>query len=262
MIEVSFGGSRSAAITNAYQYDTGQRLRLSGLPSPEELAEEDDFLSGDVVTVQAQFGYAGDSQTDPRLAEWDEDRYAWMVNIPDAYLTRHEAVHVYVYVSYGSDENGTRNKTCYDGVFTPISRPAPNTTVTDDQLDAWEDMEIEVDLALTSAQTAIANAQTMADNADEAADEAAQASTEALEAAQEAVDAADRLAAIGTQWGGLTVRTAALAAGSSATATLEGDVLTIGSPAGAKGAKGDTGDTGPSDITLAFANGVLTITPK
>ena len=40
MIEASFDAQgRSAAAAGAYQYDTGQRVRLHGLPSPEELAQ-------------------------------------------------------------------------------------------------------------------------------------------------------------------------------------------------------------------------------
>lgn len=77
MIDASFDRhSRSAAVSGIYQYDTGQRMRLRGLPSPEELLERDTMLSGDAVTVQAQFGYEGDSQTEPRLAAWDDDLYA------------------------------------------------------------------------------------------------------------------------------------------------------------------------------------------
>lgn len=70
MIEASFEQAthKSAAIGGIYQYDTGQRLRMHGLPTPEELAEMDDFLVGDAVTVQAQYGYIGDSQTETRLA--------------------------------------------------------------------------------------------------------------------------------------------------------------------------------------------------
>ena len=65
MIHASFDDKshKSAAIAGIYQYDTGQRLKMHGLPSPKELAERDDFLSGDAVTVQAQYGFVGDSQT-------------------------------------------------------------------------------------------------------------------------------------------------------------------------------------------------------
>ena len=53
MIEASFeqGRGRSAAVSGAYQYDTGQRLRLRGLPSPSELLERDALLSGEAATV-------------------------------------------------------------------------------------------------------------------------------------------------------------------------------------------------------------------
>ena len=67
---------------------------------------------------------------------------------------------------------------------------------------------------------------------------------------------------MGETLGGITVQTETLAAGSAATATLSGNVLTLGIPRGADGPKGETGDTGPADITLSFSDGVLTITPK
>lgn len=37
MIEASFGAERGscAAVSGAYQYDTGQRLLMRGLPSPQ-----------------------------------------------------------------------------------------------------------------------------------------------------------------------------------------------------------------------------------
>ena len=46
MIEASFeqGRGRSAAVSGAYQYDTGQRLRMYGLPGPDELAQRDELL--------------------------------------------------------------------------------------------------------------------------------------------------------------------------------------------------------------------------
>lgn len=263
MIDASFDRhSRSAAVSGAYQYDTGQRMRLRGLPSPEELLEKDALLSGDAVTVQAQFAYEGDSQTEPRLAAWDEDLQSWLVGIPDAYLTRSETVRVFVEVYYGADENGGRTKTMYEGVFRPISRPASNDTATDDQLSAWETLAAEVDLVLSTAGPAQQNAVSQAESAISAANTAQASADNAREAAREAQDAEDALAAMGRTLGGMTVRTTSLAAGSSATAALSGNVLTLGIPKGATGAKGDTGNTGPADITLSFSGGVLTITPK
>lgn len=263
MIDASFDRhSRSAAVSGIYQYDTGQRMRLRGLPSPEELLEKDVLLSGEEVTVQAQFAYEGDSQTEPRLAAWDEDMQAWLVDIPDAYLTRSETVRVFVEVYYGADENGARTKTMYEGVFKPISRPASNDTATDDQLEAWETLAAEVDLVLSTAGPAEQNAVSQAESAISAGDAAQTAAAHAREAAQEAQDAEDALAALGRALGGMTVRTQTLAAGSAATAELSGNVLTLGIPRGADGAKGETGDTGPADITLSFSGGVLTITPK
>ena len=100
MIEANFElrTHKSAAIAGIYQYDTGQRLRMRGLPTPDELAEMDDFLTGDVATVQAQYGYAGDSQTETRIASYDGETGCWTADIPDVYLTRSSAVKVFVYV--------------------------------------------------------------------------------------------------------------------------------------------------------------------
>lgn len=254
--------SRSAAVSGAYQYDTGQRLRLRGLPSPDEMLEKDALLSGGAVTVQAQFAYEGDSQTEPRLAAWDEDLYAWLVDIPDAYLTRSEIVRVFVEVYYGADENGARTKTMYEGVFKPISRPASLGTATDDQLSAWETLAAEVDLVLSTASPAQQNAVSQAESAISAANTAQASADNAREAAQNTNAAKSALSAMAKTLGGMTVRTTSLAAGSSATAALSGNVLTLGIPKGATGAKGDTGNTGPADITLSFSGGVLTITPK
>ena len=263
MIDASFDRhSRSAAVSGIYQYDTGQRMRLRGLPSPEELLERDTMLSGDAVTVQAQFAYEGDSQTEPRLAAWDDDLQAWLVDIPDAYLTRSETVRVYVEVYYGADENGGRTKTMYEGVFRPISRPASNDTATDDQLAAWETLSAEVDLVLSTSGPAQQNAVIQAESAISAANTAQASAYNAREAAQNTNAAKSALSAMAQALGGMTVQTETLAAGSAATATLSGNVLTLGIPRGADGAKGETGDTGPADITLSFSGGVLTITPK
>ena len=263
MIDASFDrNSRSAAVSGVYQYDTGQRLRLRGLPSPDEMLERDTMLSGDAVTVQAQFAYEGDSQTEPRLAAWDDDLQAWLVDIPDAYLTRSETVRVFVEVYYGADENGARTKTMYEGVFKPISRPASNDTATEDQLSAWAALAAEVDLVLSTAGPAEQNAVSQAERAISAGDAAQTAADNARESAAGTQAATDALAAMAGTLGGMTVRTVKLEAGSSATAALSGNVLTLGIPKGATGAKGDTGNTGPADITLSFADGILTITPK
>lgn len=263
MIDASFDRhSRSAAVSGIYQYDTGQRMRLRGLPSPEELLEKDALLSGNEVTVQAQFAYEGDSQTEPRLAAWDDELQAWLVDIPDAYLTRSETVRVFVEVYYGADENGGRTKTMYEGVFKPISRPASNDTATDGQLAAWDTLAAEVDLVLSTSGPAQQNAVSQAESAISAANTAQASADNAREAERNTQSATDALAAMAGTLGGMTVRTVTLAAGSTATAALAGNVLTVGVPRGADGAKGETGDTGPADITLSFSGGVLTITPK
>ena len=261
MIEASFDRmSRSAAVSGVYQYDTGQRLRLSGLPSPDELGEADDFLAGDLVAVQAHFGYEGDEQTQMRLAQWDDDRGCWMVGIPDEYLTRIEPVHVFVYVSHGSDEYGdTRARTMYEGVFTPISRPAPNDVVTEDQIGRWATLEAEVDLALAASVTATENAMDAAQETEAAAQEAEEAARMAQDEAKAALEAKDRLDAVDTRWGNMD---ASSGAGSEAGVSLDGTMLSFTLPTGATGAKGDTGDTGPAEFTMTFSDGVLTIKPN
>ena len=125
----------TAAVSGAWQYDTGQRLRLYGLPSPEEWLRQDELLSGSVVTVQVQYAYAGDAQTQMRLAQYDEAERVWVADVPDYYLTRHTPVQVYIYVSYGTSEQAAqgRAKTVYLAQYTPESRSAPEGTVTPEQ---------------------------------------------------------------------------------------------------------------------------------
>lgn len=227
MIEASFDGGRyrEAAVSGAYQYDTGQRIRLYGLPSPDELSQMDDFLSGDVVTVQAQFSFMGDSQTEMRLAEWDETQNVWTANVPDMYMQRCEDVHVYVYVSYGSTEESSRAKTLYEAVFRPIGRPAPGTQVTPDQTNAWDELVAEVNLTLATMNTAIsgANAATARTN---------QAITDAQEATQSAQDAAEQI-------DGMSVEAQTLSHDSEATAsvtdTSTGKHIVFGIPRGKPG---------------------------
>ena len=91
MIEASFepAKSRSAAVSGAYQYDTGQRLRMLGLPSPEEFLEMDELLAEDSeMTVRVQFAFVGDSQTEERSAEYDGT--AW-VKLAATALPNHRA---------------------------------------------------------------------------------------------------------------------------------------------------------------------------
>lgn len=265
MIEASFerGMKRSAAASNAYQYDTGQRLKMHGLPSPEEFACGDEFLSGDMVTMQVHFGLKGDSQTQARLARWDEDSQCWLVMIPDEYLQMTESVYAYIYVSYGLDEEGNgRTKTMYELVFKPISRPAPNNVATSEQWEAWALKKEEVDLAIDALRAAQAGAETARQNAQASAQEASAAAKDAQDAREEAQDKQRRLDGIRSYWENLKVRTIPLKEGENATVSLAAGVLTYGLPSGAAGAKGTPGDTGIADIALSMEDGVLTITPK
>lgn len=250
MLEASFDSARNrgAAVSGAYQYDTGQRIRMHGLPTPDELAEMDDFLSGDVVTVQAQFGGIGDAQSEPRLAQYDEETDAWLAEVPDSCLQSAEPVRVYVYVMYGADETHSRSKTMYTATFTPISRPAPGDTVTPDQKNAWDTLAAEVNLTLSEMNSAISRA-----NA------AATVATDATKSAESALDKADGITAA---WSEATATAQTLAAGSEATVAVETDAsgakqFTFGIP---RGEKGDKGDTGPAGVTFTLSGGTLTIT--
>lgn len=261
MIEANFESKthKSAAIAGIYQYDTGQRLRMRGLPPPDELAEMDDFLTGDVATVQAQYGYAGDSQTETRIASYDEETGCWTADIPDVYLTRSSAVKVFVYVSYGATDGESRAKTCYEGSFTPISRPAPSTQVTPSQGNAWDALVTEINLTLSKINTAISEAN--------AATEGAKTQTEATQKAVQAANAqAQRLA-------DMDIRAQAREYGSGSTAQMADSggklVLTLGIERGKPGAKGDKGDkgdrgdkgdTGPAGVTFSLSGTTLTIT--
>lgn len=265
MIEASFDRNteRSAVVSGAYQYDMGQRLRMHGLPSPEELAARDDFLSGDMATMQVHFGLKGDSQTQARLALWDEESGCWLTMIPDEYLQTAESVYAYIYVSYGLDEAGNgRAKTMYELVFRPISRPAPNNVATDEQWDAWAVKLGEMDLAVDTLQSAQEVALSAAQKAQADAQQTAASAQDALTAADAAQMQWQRLQETQNRWDGMTVRTVSLAAGAQATVSLQGSVLTYGLPRGANGTKGETGETGPADIAFSMNAGVLTITPK
>lgn len=266
MIVASFNKdqNRTAAVSGAYQYDTGQRLVMHGLPSPQELAGRDDLLSGDLVTVQAQFSYAGDSQADMRLAMWNEDRQVWMVDVPDDYLTRHRDVHVYVFCYYGADENGERGETAYEATFRPISRPAPSGTVTEDQLRQWASLKAEIEISMSNVDNAISAADTAAKDAADAAELARKNAEDAEAAAKAANSAGDALADATGRLNSASKANETLAAGSEASAhiDLSGGMgsLIIGSPQGAAGPKGETGDTGPSDIKVEFDTETKTLT--
>lgn len=268
MIEASFESKnhKSAAIGGIYQYDTGQRLRMHGLPSPQELAEMDDFLVGDAVVVQAQYGYAGDSQTETRLARYDEESGCWEADIPDAYLTRSNAVSVFVYVSYGATEEQARAKTCYEGRFTPVSRPAPSTQVTPSQGNAWDALVTEINLTLSKMNTAISEANAATETAGAATEETRQAIADAVAAAGAANTQAEHLSKMEVK-----AETRDYGSGSTAELTDDGEkkVLTLGLERGAQGEKGEKGDkgdkgdrgaTGPAGVTFSLQGTVLYIT--
>ena len=243
MIEASFDPkkTRQASIAGITQYDKGQRLILRGLPTPEEMAEMDEFLSGDTVTVQAQFAFDGDSNAESTLATYNEQEDAWSAYIPDKYLGKSYPVNVYVYIGYGTDGERQRSKTLYEGTFKPKGRPAPSNKVTPDQIDAWDALVAEVNLAISATNTATSNA--------------------------------NAAAAVAGKWGNVTTSVETLPEGSKATFTVTetgtGEHMAVGIPVGAtgkqgpqgpQGIQGPKGDTGPAGVTFSLSGTTLTIT--
>ena len=209
MIEAVFdrGADRSAAASGAYQYDTGQRLRMHGLPTPEELSNADEFLSGGMATMQVHFGLRGDSQTQARLALWDEAAHCWVTAIPDEYLQTAQNVHAYVYVSYGEDEGGNgRAKTMYELVMRPIARPAPNNVASGEQWEAWAVKKAEMELTLGALESAAQNAAAAGENAADAARQTAQAAQQARQMHEEADAQHMRLEQLHARWSGMKKR--------------------------------------------------------
>ena len=253
MIHASFDArnTQTAAISGAAQYDTGQRIRMSGLPSPEELAAADELLSGETVTVQAQYGFEGDEQSEPRLATYDEETGTWLAEVPDVYLTRAQTVNVYVYVMHGSTLDQGRAKTMYRGAFTPQARSAPGTAVTPAQKNAWDALAAEVNLALSEMGTAGSEARAMAQLAAEAAGAAAAAAKDAREAAE----------TLSGAWENASASAVTLEPGSAVTAEIQtaedgAKRFVLGVP---RGEKGEKGDTGPAGVTFRLEGATLYI---
>lgn len=264
MIEAVFDERRSAAVSGAYQYDTGQRIRLYGLPSPEELRSMDELLDGEIVTVQAQYSFVGDSQTEARLALYSEESDAWEAAVPDIFMSRHQDVHLYVYVSYGQTQEQSRAKTCYEAVFRPIARPAPGDAVTPDQINAWDALVQEINLTLAAVNTATSGTNAAAETAQKSAEHAENAKQAADAAAKAAGDAG---AAVTKAWMGAQASAVTLEPGEAATVHLtETDGvkhLVYGIPRGAKGERGEQGpkgDTGPAGVTFTLSGTTLYIT--
>lgn len=184
LIDASFGTkSREATVSGAYQYDVGQRLRLTGLPSEEELKAQDEMLAEDsVIAVAVQFAFKGDDRTEERSAFWSDEEQAWTVEIPDVYLQRSADVLMYVVVSHGATDKASRAKTFYEAVFRPISRPAPGTSVSPAVKDDWAALRQEVTAAIRDADNAV----TGENGANSAASKARDAAAAANEAARKA----------------------------------------------------------------------------
>lgn len=265
MIKASFGrNTRAASIAGAYQYDTGQRLLMHGLPGPDEFSAEDDFLSGDLAVVQAHFSRPGDSQSEMRLAIWDAQRRAWVAAVPDEYLTASEEIRVHVYVSHGAQDELTRGRTAYEGVFTPIARPAPFGVTTPEQEAEWKEKVIEIDMALAAGEKAEQSAAAAVADAQRAAQEAQGPAQDAARAAQQTDDQTKALAAQGRSWQRAAFTVTPLAPGARATVSVTQEDgaphFAFGIPRGADGAPGETGEAGPSDVDFVMDGTTLVIT--
>lgn len=283
MIEASFDAvrSRKAAVSRIYQYDTGQKLRLHGLPSQGELTDMDELLYDPslpegsrpvVASALVQYGYEWSERSEDYAAIPQEDG-TWVVDLPDEYLSRADPVHMYVYVYHGEINIGTeededyliRGRTIYEGVFTPIARPAPSNTATPEQLERWEALTSpggDVYEALAAVEAANENAQEQAAAALAAAamldPENADVTLRPIPAAQAAQENAEeayellRVTAGGWERLQVTVTTLAPGADPTAAVTTEGTRrrITLGVPKGETGDKGPTGARGPKDITI------------
>ena len=267
MIQASFGRTtRAASIAGAYQYDTGQRLAMHGLPAPEAFSAEDDFLSGDLAVVEVHFSRAGDSQAEMRLGIWDADRQIWLAAVPDEYLTASEEIQVHVYVSHGTLDEQTRARTAYEGVFTPIARPAPLGVSTPEQEAEWAAKAGEIELALAACANAQKNALSGVESTNLAALRAQKPAENAEAAAQAAKTQTQLLETEGLIWQRATFTVSDLAPGSGATVSLTRVGSTphfeFGIPRGANGTPGMQGEDGPTDVEFVMDGTTLIITTK
>lgn len=194
MIEASFAPRtyRMSAVSGAYQYDVGQRLRMHGLPSKSDLEEMDDLLTEEsVVSVEVQYSYIDEAKTESRMAIWDNEEEVWVADIPDHYLSIAEPVHLYITVSYGSiQDGGSRIKTLYDGAFTPIARPAPDDAVTEETKNEWAALKSEVRAAIDNADAKAASASNAAAEAGRLIERIDTIVIPAMDSAKEATEAA------------------------------------------------------------------------
>lgn len=275
MIDAHFDPTRSrgAAISGVYQFDTGQRLRLLGLPSKEELGNTGDLVGGiEEPSVSVHFCYEGDTEvTDTAAFQPEGEPEAWYVDVPDDYLMRSEPVHLYVYVYYGDveievtdEETGetrtdtvARASTMYEGVFTPIARPALRGTVTVEIQNAWEALQSKIDDAQALAQAAAENAEKGRQAAQAVVDVVLRRAGEADDAAKEVKAAQDQMTEVGDEFKYAQVTVESLPPETKyATAKLidEGNVrrFLLGIPRGADGADGARGEKGPADVSIIF----------
>ena len=274
--------SRATAISGVYQYDTGQRLRLLGLPSKGEIGLTDELIGTEMEepAVQVHFGYEGDPEVVVGVANTVPGDDAWYVDIPDEYFTKTEPVHVYVYVYFGDaetereNEDGeivketiSRGRTVYEGVFTPISRPAANNTITPGILEAWEVLLGKISDATSLMDPAISNAKTNAAASLAAAENLKEPIKAVQEAAAKTQEATERLNDAGSEWRYARVSAESISSDNrraSVSVADEGDIrhFKFKIPRGEDGIDGAVGDTGPADILLEFNTNTdkLTIT--
>ena len=260
MIDAYFDtkADRQAAVSGVYQYDTGQRLRLRGLPSQREISGIDNYIDtlydedGNLIPeeervamVEAHYSRPGDMQAETRLAIWDVDNQLWTVDVPDEYLTIAEPVYVYVTVYHGDEildgelkpsggaepaaedgeeekETRSRRRTVYEVVFTPIHRAAPSNVATDEQEQQWEGKKDDINEGLADAKAAEDRANKAAGDAKKVIASLTSGTTateEAEEAARIAQAALDAIEAADESWTNAEIIAVELAPGAKATAT-------------------------------------------
>lgn len=154
MIDVTFNGT-DTVVSNVDQYDFGQRVRIHGLPSPQDFEEYDDFIPGQTEIILEVHYYLGtDSQAICYHAQWDEENDCWMVDSPDELLEQCEPIYMAVYVKFSEL---LRAKTYYHASFTPIHRASPSDRATQIQIKTWTELQEEINDAITEIDTAISN---------------------------------------------------------------------------------------------------------
>lgn len=156
MITVSFVDGTQTITSEVSQYDFGQRVRLYGLPSPEDFEQYDDFIAGQTdILLEVHYYLNNDDQAICYLAQWNDDESCWEVDAPDELLEQCNPINMAIYVKFSEL---IRAKTYYRASFTPAHRASPSDRATQIQIKTWVEMQEEFDLIITRLGTAISHA--------------------------------------------------------------------------------------------------------